>query len=76
MVFQAVAEYRIQVKDVKLLDMEVTIHVAGTQLPVVWKFNQQNAHLTQTEKVCVDRYRQRFILHCKNTSASFLVSCS
>ncbi|KAA0721785.1 Complement C3 [Triplophysa tibetana] len=55
MVFQAVAEYRIQVKDVKRLDMEVTIQVAGSQLPVVWRFNQQNGHLTQTEKIPSNR---------------------
>ncbi|KAA0721792.1 Complement C3 [Triplophysa tibetana] len=50
MVFQAVAEYRIQVKDVKLLNMEVTIQVAGSQLPVVWRFNQENGHLTQQRR--------------------------
>ncbi|XP_056621745.1 complement C3-like [Triplophysa dalaica] len=55
MVFQAVAEYRIQVKDVKLLDMEVAIQVAGSQQPVVWKFNQDNGHLTQTEKIPSNR---------------------
>ncbi|KAI7810846.1 complement C3 [Triplophysa rosa] len=54
-VFQAVAEYRIQVKDVKLLDMEMTIQVAGSQLPFVWRFNQENAHLTRTEKIPSNR---------------------
>uniref|UniRef100_A0A8C1RIG7 Complement component c3a, duplicate 4 n=1 Tax=Cyprinus carpio TaxID=7962 RepID=A0A8C1RIG7_CYPCA len=51
MVFQAVAEYRIQVKDIKQLDLEMTIRVEGSQQPIVWNFNKENSHLTQTEKV-------------------------
>ncbi|XP_052459368.1 complement C3-like [Carassius gibelio] len=51
MVFQAVAEYRIQVKDIKLLDLEMTIRVEGTQQPIVWNFDKENSHLTQTEKI-------------------------
>ncbi|KAL0202513.1 hypothetical protein M9458_000531, partial [Cirrhinus mrigala] len=50
MVFQAVAEYRIQVKEIKQLDLEMTIRVEGSRQPVVWKFNKENSHLTQTEK--------------------------
>ncbi|RXN25900.1 complement C3-like protein [Labeo rohita] len=55
MVFQAVAEYRIQVKDIKQLDLEMTIRVEGSQQPVVWKFNKENSHLTQTEKIPSNR---------------------
>uniref|UniRef100_A0A672QEF1 Complement C3-like n=1 Tax=Sinocyclocheilus grahami TaxID=75366 RepID=A0A672QEF1_SINGR len=51
MVFQAVAEYRIQVKDIKQLDLEMTIRVEGSRQPIVWKFNKENSHLTQTEQI-------------------------
>uniref|UniRef100_A0A8C1GZQ5 Complement component c3a, duplicate 4 n=1 Tax=Cyprinus carpio carpio TaxID=630221 RepID=A0A8C1GZQ5_CYPCA len=55
MVFQAVAEYRIQVKDIKQLDLEMTIRVEGSQQPIVWNFNKENSHLTQTEKIQSNR---------------------
>ncbi|KAL0202501.1 hypothetical protein M9458_000519, partial [Cirrhinus mrigala] len=50
MVFQAVAEYRIQVKEIKQLDLEMTIRVEGIRQPIVWNINKENSHLTQTEK--------------------------
>ncbi|XP_051749274.1 complement C3 [Ctenopharyngodon idella] len=55
MVFQAVAEYRIQVKDMKQLDLEMTIRVEGSRQPIVWKFNKDNAHLAQTAKIPSNR---------------------
>ncbi|XP_059409015.1 complement C3-like [Carassius carassius] len=55
MVFQAVAEYRIQVKDIKQLDLEMTIRVEGTQQPIVWNFDKENSYLTQTEKIQSNR---------------------
>ncbi|XP_073698376.1 complement C3 [Garra rufa] len=51
MVFQAVAEYRIQVKDIKQLDLEMSIRVEGSRQPIEWKFNKENSHLSQTEKI-------------------------
>lgn len=51
MVFQAVAEYRINVKEIKQLDLEMTIRVEGSRQPIVWKFSKENSHLAQTEKV-------------------------
>uniref|UniRef100_A0A8C2A3B1 Complement component c3a, duplicate 4 n=1 Tax=Cyprinus carpio TaxID=7962 RepID=A0A8C2A3B1_CYPCA len=62
MVFQAVAEYRIQVKDIKQLDLEMTIRVEGSQQPIVWNFNKENSHLTQTEKLSTghDRMIEKF----------------
>nr|AZZ09373.1 putative complement component c3 [Ctenopharyngodon idella] len=56
MVFQAVAEYRIQVKDIKQLDLEMTIRVEGSQKPVVWKFSKDDSHLAQTTKVVTEYY--------------------
>ncbi len=55
MVFQAVAQYRIQVKEVKQLDLEMTIRVEGSRQPIVWKFRKDNSHLAQTEKVSLCR---------------------
>ncbi|XP_067296789.1 complement C3-like [Pseudorasbora parva] len=51
MVFQAVAEYRIHVKDIKQLDLEMTIQVEGSRQPIVWTFNKGNSHLAQTTKL-------------------------
>ncbi|KAL1281259.1 hypothetical protein QQF64_000062 [Cirrhinus molitorella] len=55
MVFQAVAEYRIQVKDVKQLDLTMTIRVEGSRQPIVWTFNKENSYLAQTEKIPSNR---------------------
>ncbi|XP_052401152.1 complement C3-like [Carassius gibelio] len=55
MVFQAVAEYRIQVKDTRQLDLEMTIRVDGSRQPIVWKFNKDNSYLAQTEKISSNR---------------------
>uniref|UniRef100_A0A8C2CIV9 Complement component c3a, duplicate 4 n=1 Tax=Cyprinus carpio TaxID=7962 RepID=A0A8C2CIV9_CYPCA len=55
MVFQAVAEYRIQVKDKRQLDLEMTIRVDGSRQPIVWNFNKDNSYLAQTEKVSLCR---------------------
>uniref|UniRef100_A0A8C2CDQ4 Complement component c3a, duplicate 4 n=1 Tax=Cyprinus carpio TaxID=7962 RepID=A0A8C2CDQ4_CYPCA len=56
MVFQAVAEYRIQVKDKRQLDLEMTIRVDGSRQPIVWNFNKDNSYLAQTEKVVTEYY--------------------
>ncbi|XP_043094014.1 complement C3 isoform X2 [Puntigrus tetrazona] len=55
MVFQAVAEYRISVKEIKHLDLEMTVKVDGSPLPIVWKFTKDNTHLTQTGKIPSNR---------------------
>nr|QGH45421.1 complement system-related protein C3a.1-2 [Cyprinus carpio] len=55
MVFQAVAEYRIQVKDKRQLDLEMTIRVDGSRQPIVWNFNKDNSYLAQTEKIPSNR---------------------
>uniref|UniRef100_A0A671Q6Y6 Complement component c3a, duplicate 4 n=1 Tax=Sinocyclocheilus anshuiensis TaxID=1608454 RepID=A0A671Q6Y6_9TELE len=51
MVFQAVAEYRIQMKEIRQLDLEMTIRVDGSRQPIVWKFSKDNSYLAQTEKI-------------------------
>ncbi|KAF4118191.1 hypothetical protein G5714_000242 [Onychostoma macrolepis] len=55
MVFQAVAQYRIHVKEIKQLDLEMTIRVEGSRQPIVWKFSKDNSHLAQTEKIPSNR---------------------
>uniref|UniRef100_A0A673G901 Complement component c3a, duplicate 4 n=1 Tax=Sinocyclocheilus rhinocerous TaxID=307959 RepID=A0A673G901_9TELE len=49
MVFQAVAEYRIQIKEIRQLDLEMTIRVDGSRQPIVWKFSKDNSYLVVTE---------------------------
>uniref|UniRef100_A0A671QBL0 Complement component c3a, duplicate 4 n=1 Tax=Sinocyclocheilus anshuiensis TaxID=1608454 RepID=A0A671QBL0_9TELE len=56
MVFQAVAEYRIQMKEIRQLDLEMTIRVDGSRQPIVWKFSKDNSYLAQTEKVVTEYY--------------------
>uniref|UniRef100_A0A672K487 Complement C3-like n=1 Tax=Sinocyclocheilus grahami TaxID=75366 RepID=A0A672K487_SINGR len=56
MVFQAVAEYRIQMKEIRQLDLEMTIQVDGSRQPIVWKFSKDNSYLAQTEKVVTEYY--------------------
>nr|XP_002660623.3 complement C3-like [Danio rerio] len=50
MVFQAVAEYRIHAKNIKQLDLELSIRVEGVR-PTVFTFSKNNDHLSQTAKI-------------------------
>ncbi|KAM9454472.1 complement C3-like isoform 2-T2 [Clarias gariepinus] len=51
MVFQAVAEYYMQVRNHKNVDLDVEVSVSGRSRPIKWSFNKDNAHLTRTDKV-------------------------
>ncbi|XP_067258584.1 complement C3-like isoform X2 [Chanodichthys erythropterus] len=51
MVFQAVAEYRTQVKDQQNFNLDVELAVAGRQQSVRFTINRGNAHLTRSYKV-------------------------
>ncbi|XP_067258557.1 complement C3-like [Chanodichthys erythropterus] len=51
MVFQAVAEYRTQVKDQQNFNLDVELAVAGRNKPVRWTIVRNNAHLTRSDKV-------------------------
>uniref|UniRef100_A0A672Q1L2 Complement C3-like n=1 Tax=Sinocyclocheilus grahami TaxID=75366 RepID=A0A672Q1L2_SINGR len=51
MVFQAVAEYRTQVKDRQNFNLNVELSVAGRSKPVRWAFKRDNMHLTRSDKV-------------------------
>ncbi len=50
MVFQAVAEYRMQVKDRQNFNLEVELAVQGRRL-VRWRIKRDNAHLIHSERV-------------------------
>ncbi|KAL0202461.1 hypothetical protein M9458_000479, partial [Cirrhinus mrigala] len=47
MVFQAVAEYRTQVKDRQNFNLEVELSVAGRSKPVKYTIKNDNRHLTR-----------------------------
>uniref|UniRef100_A0A672KAN4 Complement C3-like n=1 Tax=Sinocyclocheilus grahami TaxID=75366 RepID=A0A672KAN4_SINGR len=51
MVFQAVAEYRTQVKDRQNFNLNVELSVAGRSKPVRYTIKRENAHLTWSDKV-------------------------
>uniref|UniRef100_A0A8C1RUS9 Uncharacterized protein n=1 Tax=Cyprinus carpio TaxID=7962 RepID=A0A8C1RUS9_CYPCA len=51
MVFQAVAEYRTQVKDTQNFNLDVELSVAGRSKPVRWTFKKDNAHLIRSDRV-------------------------
>nr|QOL70921.2 complement component 3 [Tor putitora] len=55
MVFQAVAEYRTQVKDRQNFNLDVELSVAGRSKPVKWTFKRDNAHLTRSDKVEINK---------------------
>ncbi|KAJ8362948.1 hypothetical protein SKAU_G00117790 [Synaphobranchus kaupii] len=54
-VFQAVAMYMTKVSDVKDVNLQVTLHVAGRSKPIKWAYTKDNAHHTRSEKTRVDQ---------------------
>ncbi|XP_067258556.1 complement C3-like [Chanodichthys erythropterus] len=55
MVFQAVAEYRTQVKDQQNFNLDVELAVAGRSKPSRWTIVRKNAHLTRSDKVDINK---------------------
>ncbi|XP_073698015.1 uncharacterized protein [Garra rufa] len=55
MVFQAVAEYRTQAKDQQNFNLEVELSMAGTRRPMRFNIKRDNAHLTWSQKVGIDK---------------------
>uniref|UniRef100_A0A9J7X3A1 NTR domain-containing protein n=1 Tax=Cyprinus carpio carpio TaxID=630221 RepID=A0A9J7X3A1_CYPCA len=55
MVFQAVAEYRTQVKDQQNFNLDVELSVAGRSKPVRYTIKRANAHLTWSHKVEINK---------------------
>ncbi|XP_069052021.1 complement C3 [Lepisosteus oculatus] len=55
MVFQAVAEYRIQVPLFKDIDLDVEISLAGRSKPTKWKIVNSNAYVAKSERARLDQ---------------------
>ncbi|XP_050960786.1 complement C3-like [Labeo rohita] len=55
MVFQAVAEYRTQVKDRKNFNLEVELSVAERKDSVTYTIRRDNIHLTRSDRVDIDK---------------------
>ncbi len=53
MVFQAVAEYRTQVKDRDNFNLEVELAVRGRKRNDKWTIKKNNVHLTRSGKVSI-----------------------
>uniref|UniRef100_A0A671NUY1 Complement C3-like n=1 Tax=Sinocyclocheilus anshuiensis TaxID=1608454 RepID=A0A671NUY1_9TELE len=64
MVFQAVAEYRTQVKDRQNFNLDVELSVAGRSKPVRYTIKRENAHLTRSDRVRIKWIR----VHTKSSS--------
>ncbi|XP_016107635.1 complement C3-like, partial [Sinocyclocheilus grahami] len=69
MVFQAVAEYRTQVKDRQNFNLDVELSVAGRSTPVKWAIRRENAHLTRSDRVNIN---QDFNVTAKGTGKAIL----
>ncbi|XP_073698017.1 complement C3-like [Garra rufa] len=54
-VFQAVAEYRTQVKDQQNFNLDVELSVAGRSRPVRYTFKRDNMHLTRSDRVEINK---------------------
>ncbi|XDV16019.1 hypothetical protein PO909_015911 [Leuciscus waleckii] len=55
MVFQAVAEYRTQVKDQQNFNLDVELSVAGRSKPARFTIKRDTAHLTRSDKVDINK---------------------
>uniref|UniRef100_A0A671NWX9 Complement C3-like n=1 Tax=Sinocyclocheilus anshuiensis TaxID=1608454 RepID=A0A671NWX9_9TELE len=69
MVFQAVAEYRTQVKDRQNFNLDVELSVAGRSKPVRYTIKRENAHLTRSDRVDIN---QEFNVTAKGTGTATL----
>ncbi|KAL0202452.1 hypothetical protein M9458_000470, partial [Cirrhinus mrigala] len=49
-VFQAVAEYRTQVKDQQNFNLDIELYVAGRRNSERWTFRRNNVHLTRSDR--------------------------
>ncbi|KAG7491358.1 hypothetical protein MATL_G00002840 [Megalops atlanticus] len=54
-VFQAVAQYMMEVSDVQEIDLQVSLDISGRSRPIKWTFNHDNAYVTRSEKTRVDQ---------------------
>ncbi|XP_030635548.1 complement C3 [Chanos chanos] len=66
MVFQAVAEYRVQGKKQQDINLDVEVQISGRQKPIKWSFNSGNSHLLRSDKLQID---QNLTVVAKGTGA-------
>ncbi|XP_065126726.2 complement C3-like isoform X1 [Paramisgurnus dabryanus] len=69
MVFQAVAEYRTQVKSDQNFNLNVELSVAGRRKPVTWTISKDNAHVTRSDKIDINK---NFNITAKGTGTATL----
>nr|BAA36620.1 complement C3-H2 [Cyprinus carpio] len=69
MVFQAVAEYRTQMKDQQNFNLEVELSVEGRSRPVRYTIKKANAHLTRSDRVDIN---QEFNVTARGTGTATL----
>ncbi|XP_073670391.1 complement C3-like isoform X2 [Paramisgurnus dabryanus] len=69
MVFQALAEYRTQVKNEQNFNLEVELSVEGRSRPVRWSFSKDNAHVTRSDKIDINK---NFNVTAKGTGTATL----
>ncbi|XP_052401151.1 complement C3 [Carassius gibelio] len=69
MVFQAVAEYRTQVRDQQNFNLDVELSVSGRRKPVRWTFKRENAHLIRSDRVEI---KQDFNVTARGTGKATL----
>uniref|UniRef100_A0A673L9Z4 NTR domain-containing protein n=1 Tax=Sinocyclocheilus rhinocerous TaxID=307959 RepID=A0A673L9Z4_9TELE len=69
MVFQAVAEYRTQVKDRQNFNLDVELSVAGRSKTLRYTIKRENAHLTRSDRVDIN---QEFNVTAKGTGTATL----
>ncbi|XP_048052089.1 complement C3-like [Megalobrama amblycephala] len=69
MVFQAVAEYRPQVKDKQNFILEVELSVAGIRRPFRYTITRENMHIARSEKVEINK---DFTVTAKGTGTAIL----
>ncbi|XP_067260267.1 complement C3-like [Chanodichthys erythropterus] len=55
MVFQALAEYHMQVKDQQVFNLDVELSVAGRSKPVRWTIVRKNEHVTRSDRVEINK---------------------
>lgn len=51
MVFQALAQYQMDVSETKDTALDVSINLPGRSRPLLWRINRDNAMVARTERV-------------------------
>lgn len=52
--FQALAQYQVDISMTKDMDLDVSINMRGRSKPILWRINTDNALVSRTEQVALD----------------------